>query len=170
MPVFHKTTATGGDEAGKIGATQYNEEHVGIAGDGGFSFKYSFSTTVGGTPSTGTIRMDNASPESATSLIIYETDATGVVMDAVLDLVNPTDFVMLSNSDRTKYHVYLVPYRFVSGAGVDTLPVRWIAGTGNTGSTTQFTNAEVIFLTIQHADYDDVTGIAMQVSRCNYLL
>lgn len=155
------------------GAARWNEEHTGTADAGGFAFKYIFTSGAwagaGDNPTTGKFKMNHTSPESCTSLIIYETDAGGVVLDPVLDLVNPTDFIMLSNGDKSIYHVYNVPLPFVSGVSIDTLPVRWICGTGNAGGTTNFTNNDIVFITIQHADFDDVMGCVYAMSRGIYL-
>jgi hypothetical protein len=170
MAITHTTAAVGGDSAGLIGQTQWNEAHTGIAGDGGFSFKYAFDTATSGTPSTGTLQMNNASPQSTILLYIYETDATGTVLDPILDLVNPTDFVMISNQDRSKYHVFQVTLPFVSGASIDSLPVTWLAGTGNAGSTTQFSAAETVFLSILHADSDDVIGSQILIQKAKYYM
>lgn len=174
MAIKHATTVTTGDGFNTAGRDAYNADHVGTAGDGGFAFKYLFDTGVwasaGDNPTTGKFKMNAATPEATTLLVIYETDASGTVLDPVLDLVNPTDFIMLSNGDKSIYHVFSVPLPFVSGSNIDSLPVRWMCGTGNAGATTQFANGETVFLTIQHADFDDVIGCAIQTSRARYYM
>lgn len=159
MAITHKTAATGGDSAGLIGQTQWNEEHTGTAGDGGFSFRYTFDTGTANDPATGELRMNNATPSAATILYIYEVDATGVANDSILDLINPTDFVMLSNADRSKYHVFQSNAIFTSGSNIDSLPVVWLCGTGS--GSTNFSDGEMVYLSVMHSDTDDVYGTVL---------
>lgn len=165
MAITHKTAATGGDSAGLIGQTQWNEEHTGIAGDGGFAFKYTFDTGTANDPLTGEVRMNNATPSSVTMLYINETDGAGVVIDPILDLLNPTDFVMLSNIDKSKYFVFSIPLPFTSGAGVDSLPVVYLMGTG-----ANFIDGEMIYLSVIHADLDDAYSQLFQIPRAQYFM
>lgn len=163
MAITHTTTATGGDSAGLIGQTQWNEAHTGIAGDGGFSFKYAFDTATGGSPATGTLQLNNATPSSATQMFIYDTDAGGVYIDALTNLINPTDFIMLSNSDKSKHQTFFVILPPSEVGHVDTITFKWLCGTG--AGATNFSASEQIFVTIQHADFDDVIGSVFALSN-----
>lgn len=167
MAITHSTTATGGDSGGLIGQTAWNAAHTGIAGDGGFSFKYTFSTGTSGTPSSGGVQLNSVTPSSATIVYIHETDATSTGIDLVLDLLNPNDYVMLSNSDRSTFQVYQrTSVRFISGANIDSMPVIWLCGTGS--GATNFSDAETVFVSILHADQDDVYGQTMAMQRALY--
>jgi hypothetical protein len=134
------------------------------AGGSGFSFKYGFSTLLTNSPATGTLRLNNATPSSATQMFIYDVDAGGVNIDVVTNLINPTDFVQLSNSDRSKHHTFTVIQPPIESGHIDTITLRWLCG-----SATNFTDGEQVFLTIQHADFDDIQGLAIQMVRCNFI-
>ena len=137
-------------------------------GDGGFSFKYAFDTATSGTPATGVIQMSNATPSSATSLYVYEVDNLGVTVDLFLDGISPNDYIMLSNADRSKFHIFQCPLPFVSGANIDTIPVVWIAGTG--AGATNFSAAETIYFSKASSSFANNLGSMLMISQCNYSL
>ena len=120
---------------------------------GGFSFQYGFSTTTAGSPSTGTIQLNNATPSAATLIYFSETDAHGVSIDAFIDDLAPPDMIMFSNADRSVFHVFQLTGTFVSGAGNDSIPVSYVFGTG-----TNFANGESIYFSRTVACVNDLYG------------
>lgn len=119
---------------------EYYTPSAGGGGDGGFSLPYAFDTATTNTPAAGEIRYDNATPGSATQLFVNETAAASVAVDTYLDGLFKSDYVMVSNADKSKYHVFQLSDNFTSGAGVDTLPVAYLFGVGT------FSDSEAIYL------------------------
>ena len=131
-----KASTTGSDlilieDAAEANAKKYSTiGGLPSKGDGGFAFKYAFDTGTGGSPSAGTIQLNNATLGSVTIAYIHETDAAGVAIDYMLDDIQVGDLMMLSNADRSKYLLFEVNAPFTSGASVDSLPVAYKFGTG----------------------------------------
>ena len=156
MAINHATTADASFSS--TGATEWNKAHVGLAGDGGFAFKYTFDTGTGNNPASGEIRYDNATPASVTNIFINETEAGGTTIDTYLDTFSVGDWLLVSNQDRTKFHVFQVSSPFTSGAGVDTLPVTYQFGT------TLFSDADVVFFSRQNSSFSYNLGRAVALN------
>ena len=140
MAITHASTATLGAGFNQTGVDNWNASHVGTAGDGGLSFKYNFGTSTANDPASGVLRYNNSTPASVSTIYINETDASSVQVDILLDEFDVGDWIIVSNSDRSKYHVFVVSDMFASGAGIDELPVIYQFGTSN------FSDNEVVFL------------------------
>lgn len=157
MAINHAATADASFSG--TGAANWNAAHTGTAGDGGFAFKYVFDTGTGGSPATGKIQYNNATPGSATLLYIYETDASSQVIDAILDDMEIGDAIMIANDDKSKFHVFRVNDNFTSGASVDTIPVTYLFGTAN------FSNADTVYLAFKPGPHETFIGRAMAISK-----
>ena len=138
------------------GETDYEVATVtgGGGGDGGFAFKYAFDTATVGTPAAGGVQFSNATPASVTNLYINETDGSGTTVDTYLDKMQVGNSILLSNADRSKYHLFVVSANFTSGAGVDTVPVTYGFGVGGL-----FSAAETIYYSMSMAGARDTTGV-----------
>jgi hypothetical protein len=133
-------------------------------GDGGFSLKYAFDAGTTNTPLTGELRYNNAAPASTTMMYVHETDASGVNADIYLDEFDVGDWIMVSNSDKSKYHVFIVSAVFTSGAGVDNLPVAYQFGTA------AFSDADTIFLSRAIGEFKYKLGRILNLPSAQYLL
>ena len=106
---------------------------------GGFSFVYAFDNTTTQTPANGTFTMA-ATFATTTRIFLNEVDSKGVTIDSFIDNLQPRDVVMISNADRSAYAIFNMSASFISGAGVDTLPVTYVASVGS------FLNGEKVYL------------------------
>lgn len=138
-------------DTGKIklgnGATAWNSMaylNTGVIADHPMGFNYVFDTSTAGTPANGHIQLNNATIGSATTLYMAETDANTVLWDALIDTMQPGTWIMIySRTNSASYHLFKVSSAFTSGAGIDTVPVTWIAGNGT------WSNGESIGLTLE---------------------
>jgi hypothetical protein len=147
------------------GETDYEVATISAGGgDGGFAFKYAFATATTSTPSTGTIQFDNATPSAVTLLYIHDTDASSVVIDAYTDLTEVNDRIIISNADRSKYHVFTIKSDMVSGASVDTYSVTYNFGVGS------FSAAEVVYLAMESGGIKAKLGIPYLTSQAIYFI
>jgi hypothetical protein len=137
----------------------------GGGGDGGFAFKYTFDTGTGGSPASGNVQLNNATPASATFLYINETDANGILIDNLLDDMVQPDWIMLSNADRSKFHVFTVDGMFVSGATVDPIPVIYQFGTA-----TNFSASETVYFSRSVTSPMDVVSQNLMVGNSRYIM
>jgi hypothetical protein len=144
------------------GQAAWDQAHIIDISTGGMP--YLFEATLNGTPSTGAIRFNSATPASITRLIAYETDALGVNVDWRLDNLNGGDVIIIYSLDNLKYHVFQCNGEFVSAASVDTIPVMYLYGTA-----TLFSASEKIAVRIDETGASMI-GARMQYATCNYLL
>lgn len=74
---------------------------------GGFSQKFTFSTSTASNPSANTIRLNNATPASVTTIYVSDTNSDGVDVDAYLDsFSNSSSYGLIklfSEYDSTKF-------------------------------------------------------------------
>ena len=155
------TGYTGGGATGYTGYTG-PAGGGGGGGDGGFAYKFAFSTNTDGTPTTGQIEYNNATPGSATFLYIYETDSSGVAIDPWLDSFTDRDWVFISNADKTKHHTFRLNGIFASGASIDTIPVTYQFGTGT------FSGAETIYVSFEQGGLETRLGLINMMVAGNY--
>jgi hypothetical protein len=92
---------------------------AGADGVSGFGVRYTFSATTTSPPSSGEIRLNNASPGSATSIYISETDRDANDVASVLALLTAGSLVqVLDESDPTAYAIYLISSNTDNGTDV----------------------------------------------------
>ena len=102
----------------------------GNAGAGAFGIRYTFSTSTSSGPGAGLLRLNNASPASATQLYINETDRNGAAVASLLSsLTAGSPVQVLDESDPAAFAYYNVTS--VTDNGSDrTLAVTHVASAG----------------------------------------
>jgi hypothetical protein len=146
-PVFtgdpQAPTASVGDSDTSIATTAFVQSAVATTFTGGMSTaEYTYSTTVGGTPSTGQLRANTTTQNAITSFYLHETNAVGVDITNALKLILSGVKVLVQD----KTNAANVQYYQTTGPAVDngtyfTIPVAWTS----TGSGSSFTAGRVIF-------------------------
>jgi hypothetical protein len=106
-----------------------------VAGGGSFagllgSLVYSFDTATNGSPASGKVQFNNATPSAATLVYLHETDGLGVNVDQALDSMDIGDNIWVFSTAAQTYHVFKVVAPFTSGASIDSIPVAYMFGTG----------------------------------------
>lgn len=98
------TGATGATGAtGDIGP----QGNPGLDGVSGFGIRFVFSAITTGPPSSGEVRINNATYASATSLFISETDRFFGNVSAILDLISPgSPLLLIDEADPAVYAYY----------------------------------------------------------------
>ena len=136
---------------------------AGAAGMTGGS-PYLFDTSTGGSPATGNIQFNSATPASITIVYIYETDNLGVNVDWRLDNVDGGDIIKVYSLDNaTKYHVFQCRGEFASGASIDPIPVTYLYGTGAV-----FSAGEKVAFMIDSTNMSSI-GLNQVMPTCNYM-
>ena len=124
-------------EPGTPGATgpegpQGEQGPAGVTSAGGGAFNFMFNATVAAPPSLGSIRLNNASQPSATTMwLSYTTnDAVAVNLKTYfLDRVKLNDrFYLQDADDHTKWQLYKLTGALTDSGTYATLPVTWVAG------------------------------------------
>lgn len=123
---------------------------------------YAYSTTVGGNPAVGTVRVGNGTLTTATLLHISETDGASQTVDSLLDLLTVAGcWIKLYDrtAPATNYHWYKTTGTFVStGSPVyDPIPVAWQFGGGS------FTDGMALDVTIDLIPADVAGGANKQI-------
>lgn len=133
----------------------------GGGGDGGFAFKYGFSTSTDGTTGmgTGVIQYNNATPANATMVYIYEVDASGVTIDQFIDEIDVGDWIMFSNADKSIFHVFVATSTFTSGPASDAIPLLY-----KFGSAGNFSSGDTIYFSRQPAEFRYKIGRTQAIS------
>lgn len=73
----------------------------------GFGFKYTFSTSISASPSSGQLRLNNAASASATILYVHETDRNSKGIASLLNLITAaTGIFVVSEADPSIYAYY----------------------------------------------------------------
>jgi hypothetical protein len=158
--ITHADAADGTFSA--TGSTNWNKAHVfGIASAG---MPYTFDTATGGSPATGTIQFNSATPASITTIYLHETDAYGYAVDSRIDSLSGGDMIQIYSVDNEKYMMFQCNGEFKSGASIDPVPVVFLYG-----SATVFSASEKLFIRIDDTG-TSMMGARMQLALCNYLL
>ena len=104
----------------------------GVTASGGSVLNYMFNTTTAAPPSLGSIRLNNATQPSATTMWLNFTtnDAVGVNLKTYfLDRVKVNDrFYLQDSDDNTKWQLYRLTSAFTDSGTYATMPIAWIAG------------------------------------------
>jgi hypothetical protein len=102
----------------------------GDAGAGAFGIRYTFSTSTSSGPGAGLLRLNNASPASATQLYISETDRNGAAVASLLGTIaNGAPIQILDESDPLVFAYYTVSGATDNGSD-RTLAVTHVASNG----------------------------------------
>lgn len=109
---------------------QGNPGSAGADGTPGLGIRYTFSTSTSSGPSSGQIRLNNATYSSATQIFVSETARTSVSAAAVLDQLTAGSVLMLfDENDDTAYAFYTLTSSTDNG-GDRTLAVTHLASNG----------------------------------------
>lgn len=86
---------------------------------------WNFETAVGGTPSVGSIRYNNATPASVTALLIHKTDGSAIVQTTLVNMIAQAGVDLFLGSEKleTKWVVYTVTGPIVDSGAFLTVPV-----------------------------------------------
>jgi hypothetical protein len=102
----------------------------GDAGAGAFGIRYTFSTSTSSGPGAGLLRLNNASPASATQLYVSETDRNGAAIASLLGTIaNGSPIQILDESDPLAFAYYTVTSSTDNGTD-RTLAVTHVASNG----------------------------------------
>lgn len=102
----------------------------GDAGPGAFGIRYTFSTSTSSGPGAGLLRLNNASPASATQLYVSETDRNGAAIASLLGTIaNGAPIQILDESDPLVFAYYTVTSSTDNGTD-RTLAVTHVASNG----------------------------------------
>jgi hypothetical protein len=102
----------------------------GDAGAGAFGIRYTFSTSTSSGPGAGLLRLNNASPASATQLYVSETDRNGAGIASLLGTIaNGASIQILDESDPLAFAYYTVTSSTDNGTD-RTLAVTHVASNG----------------------------------------
>jgi hypothetical protein len=102
----------------------------GDAGAGAFGIRYTFSTSTSSGPGAGLLRLNNASPASATQLYVSETDRNGAAIASLLGTIaNGAPIQILDESDPLAFAYYTVSSATDNGTD-RTLAVTHVASNG----------------------------------------
>lgn len=84
---------------------------------GGFTLLYEFDINTSAPPSSGTIRLNNATYASATTVWVHDSDRNGVDVSAILAQITTADYIRIyTEEDSTDYALYDVTSVTDSGA------------------------------------------------------
>jgi len=124
---------------------------------GGLSYTYS-STTTDADPGAGVLRLDNATPGSATGLYISDTEGNAVDVSAYLltwdDSTSTTtggQVIIRSTADASIFHIYDVT-AITDNTGYVDATLSWIAGSGS------FVNGSAVVVAFQRQGDKGDTG------------
>ena len=102
----------------------------GDAGAGAFGIRYTFSSSTSSGPGAGLLRLNNASPASATQLYVSETDRNGAAIASLLGTIaNGSPIQILDESDPLAFAYYTVTSSTDNGTD-RTLAVTHVASNG----------------------------------------
>jgi hypothetical protein len=102
----------------------------GDAGPGSFGIRYTLSTSTSSGPGAGLLRLNNASPASATQLYVSETDRNGAAIASLLGTIaNGSPIQILDESDPLAFAYYTVTSSTDNGTD-RTLAVTHVASNG----------------------------------------
>lgn len=109
---------------------------------GGVSFDYRFDTGTGTGPADGELRLNHATPGSATALYINDIDANNVNLDSFLDTLAAGDLIVVRSArNLSVYHIYRIIVNADDGS-YHNLTLTYIAGSGT------FEDGETIVFTL----------------------
>lgn len=90
--------------------------------------RYTFDTGTGSGPASGELRLNNATPSSATIIYVHETDANSVGIGAILSEIRYGDrLLVFGAADSSKFALYKVNGDPVDNGSDRTIPVAHIA-------------------------------------------
>jgi len=116
------------------GGTIVPSGREGVVGAPGLGMRYTYSATTTAPPSSGQLRLNNATIASVTSIFVHETDRNGGAISSILAAIGNGSIVMLADESNPDLYAYFTVTAQADNGAYRTLTVTYITGTSGTFS------------------------------------
>ncbi len=128
----------------------------GMPGSGSFGFLFQTST-ADADPGSGGVRINHATPASATFLYVDDLTSGGLDVSALISTWDDgtgtiKGYLEILNADQSEYYIYSVSGSIVDGGTYSKIPLTYIANSGT------FANAELVYLRFSRTGNTGLTG------------